>query len=383
MSHFKPILKPDKVPPPMNNSTGLTPAVRIVLLLAGASVTLWGMSNYADYINSAMLALLIVLACGPLIDKLRLRVSKWLVLVIALLVTLVALGLLLVFFIYAGAQFLASLPAYKDQAQAMVEQFQAWLQSLGLDAAGSSAVAQQANPSAALDWAKSLLDALGSALSNGFTMAMIMIFMFVDVVLFPGRLAWQGQHRSSYAKRLTTYAVDLRQYIVVMVIIGTCLGIANTIWFYIMGVPQAALWGVLSGILNFIPFIGFWLGLIAPAVLTLLQSGPERMIIVSLGYILINASVQNIIQPKLVVSHLNLTPLMSLFSSTFWPLVLGPLGAIIGVPLTMSVRSLLLDADTSTRWLADMMCTTIPAEGPAEQKSVSKDAAVETAALGD
>ena len=105
MSHFKPILKPDKVPPPMNNSTGLTPAVRIVLLLAGASVTLWGMSNYADYINSAMLALLIVLACGPLIDKLRLRVSKWLVLVIALLVTLVALGLLLVFFIYAGAQF--------------------------------------------------------------------------------------------------------------------------------------------------------------------------------------------------------------------------------------------------------------------------------------
>ena len=367
----------------MNSSTGLTPAVRIVLLLAGASVTLWGMSNYADYINSAMLALLIVLACGPLVDRLRPRLSKWIVLAIALLVTLAALGLLLVFFIYAGAQFLASLPAYKDQAQAMVQQFQAWLESMGLDTAGSSAVAQQANPSAALDWVKELLAALGSALSNGLTMAMIMIFMFVDVILFPGRLAWQGEHRSSYAKRLATYSVDLRQYIVVMAIIGTCLGIANTIWFYIMGVPQALLWGVLSGILNFIPFIGFWLGLIPPAVLTLLQYGPERMIIVSAGYILINASVQNIVQPKLVVSHLNLTPLMSLFSSTFWPLVLGPVGAIIGVPLTMSVRSLLLDADPSTRWLADMMCTTIPQDTPGEAPDKSKETPIRAVATGD
>lgn len=367
----------------MSNSTGLTPALRIILLLAGASVALWGMSNYASYINSAMLALLIVLTCGPLIDWLQPRVPKWAVLVITLLVTLVVLGLFLLFFVYAGAQFAKTLPTYKGQAEAMAQNLQAWLQSLGFDEAGANAVAQQSNPSAALDWAQSLLSALGNALGNGVTMAMIMIFLFVDVILFPGRLAWQGLHRSSYAKRLSAYAVDLRQYIVVMVILGTAVGIANTVFFYVMGVPMPALWGVLSGILNFIPFIGFWFGLIPPFVLTLLSSGPERALLVAAGYILINATVQNVIQPKLVVSHLNLTPLMSLLSSTFWPLVLGPVGAIIGVPLTMSVRSLLLDADPSTRWLADMMCTTIPAEEPAEQKAVSKDAAVETAALGD
>ena len=69
------------------------------------------------------------------------------------------------------------------------------------------------------------------------------------------------------------------------------------------------------------------------------------MLVMAAGYILINATVQNVIQPRLVVVRLNLTPFTNLFSSTFWPLVLGPVGAIIGVPLTMAVHSLLLDVD--------------------------------------
>jgi AI-2 transport protein TqsA len=349
----------------MNSSTGLTPAVRILLLLAAAAVALWGMSNYASYINSAVLAVLIVLACGPLIDWLRPRTPKLAVLLITLAVTILVLGAFVLFFIYAGAEFAKSLPTYKDQAEAMAQNFQAWLQSLGLNEAGSAAVAQQTSPSGSLTWMSSLLSSLANAVGNGITLAMILTFLFVDVILFPGRLAWQGEHGSSYARRLAGYTVDLRQYIVVMVILGAAVGAANTVFFYVTGVPMPLLWGVLSGILNFIPFIGFWFGLIPPALLTLLAYGPAHMLVVVAGYILINATVQNVIQPKLVVSRLNLTPLMNLLSCTFWPIVLGPVGAIIGVPLTMSIRTLLLDVDPTTRWLADMMCTTIPNPAPA------------------
>jgi predicted PurR-regulated permease PerM len=351
--------------------------MRILIMLAAASVALWGMSNYASYINSTMLAVLVVLACGPLIDRLRPRVSRWVVLLVCLTVSLFGLGLLLLFMTYAGAQFALALPTYKQQAQALVQQLQTWLQSMGLDEAGAGAIASQVDPSSSLDWAKSLLSSLAGALSNGITLALILVFLFVDVVLFPGRLAWQGLHRSSYAKRVADYAIDLRQYIVVMVIVGTAVGAANTVFFFVMGVPMPLLWGVLSGLLNFIPFIGFWFGLIPPAVLTLLEYGWGRMLLVAAGYILINATVQNVIQPKLVVSRLNLTPLMSLLSSTFWPLVLGPVGAIIGVPLTMSVRSLVLDADPSTRWLADMMCTTIPqAAAAAPEENTTLESAI-------
>lgn len=347
----------------MNATPALTPAIRILLLLAGAVVTLWGMSTYASYINSAMLALLVVLACGPLVEAMRRRKSsRWLILAVALLVSLAVLGAFVLLLIYSAAQFAQALPAYQQEAQAMVQNVQAWLEGMGLDPAGSAAVAGQTDTSPALTLTMNFLSALGSAIGNGITLLLILIFLFVDVIIFPGRLAWQAAHRSDYARRVIEFTGNLRQYIVVMVIVGTAVGTFNTVWFWLLGVDLPVLWGVLSGILNFIPFIGFWLGLIPPAILTLLQYGPERMLVMAAGYILINATVQNVIQPRLVVVRLNLTPFTNLFSSTFWPLVLGPVGAIIGVPLSMAVHSLLLDADPSTKWLADLMGTKIPQE---------------------
>ena len=141
--------------------------MRILLLLAAAFVALWGMSNYAAYINSGMLAVLIVLACEPMVGWLsRRRLPKWAVLLITLLVALAALGLFVLFLIYATAQFAKELPTYQEQAQALVQQVQTWLQSMGLDEAGSSAVAGTTDTSGALNLAQSFLSGLASALSN-------------------------------------------------------------------------------------------------------------------------------------------------------------------------------------------------------------------------
>jgi predicted PurR-regulated permease PerM len=262
--------------------------------------------------------------------------------------------------VYSGAQFAAALPTYAQQAQEAAVALQARLQGLGLADAGAGAVADSASLARVLDWIGQLFGALSAALGNVATMVLIATFMFVDVVLWPGRLEETGRRGHGYARRLTAFTLDLRQFIVVMVIVGASIGALNTVMFYLFGVPFAGLWGVLSGILNFIPFIGFIFGLIAPAVLTLLEYGPQRMLVLAVCYIAINGFVQNVIQPRLVVARLSLTPLMSLLSATFWPLVLGPVGAIIGVPLTMAVRSLWLDADPATRWIADLTGTKRP-----------------------
>jgi predicted PurR-regulated permease PerM len=87
------------------------------------------------------------------------------------------------------------------------------------------------------------------------------------------------------------------------------------------------------------------------------------------AYVAINAFVQNVVQPKLVVSRLNLTPFLNLVSATFWPLVLGPVGAVIGVPLTMGARALVFDLDPSTRWLADLTATQLPELPPAPSET--------------
>jgi len=175
-------------------------------------------------------------------------VPGWASLLLTLLIVIILLALFGLLLVYATAQFVETLPAYTSQAEALVQQVQSWLEGMGLDAAGSAAVAGQTNTAWALDLAASFLSALGSTLDSLTTMAMLIIFLFVDVILFPGRLSWQVRQGSSYARRMRDFTGDLRQYIVVMVVIGTAIGALNTVWFYFIGVPQALLWDVLSGI---------------------------------------------------------------------------------------------------------------------------------------
>jgi AI-2 transport protein TqsA len=358
----------------MTSFGALSPALRIMLLLAGGAIALWGMSQYADYILSVTFAILIALAADPLVHWLRGKgMHRGAVLAIALALVYVALAALGLLLIYGAAQFLTELPAYAQQAQDLTAQWQAALQNLGLERAGSQALASQANLAQPLNWIGDLLASVGSILGNATTLILLTTFLFVDIVLWPDRLAETARRGHSYAQRLAEFMVGLRQYIVVMVIVGTCIGALNTVMFYLFGVPSALLWGVLSGILNFIPFIGFWLGLIPPAILTLLEFGPERMLFLAILYVAINGFVQNVIQPRLVVTRLNLTPFFNLVSATFWPLVLGPAGAIVGVPLTMAVRALILDADPATRWLAELTSSQLPALPPAPEPVASDE----------
>lgn len=356
-------------------SPGLSPALRIVLLLAGGSVALWGMSQYAAYVLSFSFAILIALAADPLVNWLRRKgLGRGAILAISLVVVYVVLALLGLLVVYGVAQFLRELPTYTQQAQQLTAQLQAALEGLGLESAGSAAIAGQADPSRPLNWIGDLLASLGSALGNATTLILLTTFLFVDIVLWPGRLAETARRGHSYARRLADFMVDLRQYIVVMVIIGACIGALNTVMFLLFDVPYAVLWGVLSGILNFIPFIGFWLGLIPPLILTLLEFGPQRALVLMILYVAINGFVQNVIQPKLVLTRLSLTPFMDLLSATFWPLVLGPAGAIIGVPLTMAVRALILDVDPATRWLADLTSSKLPDLPPPAEDEVKETA---------
>jgi predicted PurR-regulated permease PerM len=243
-----------------------------------------------------------------------------------------------------------------------VQDLEARLQGLGFSGATAAALTEQAHTAQWLDVAKQIVAAVGRVAGNLVTLLLVMVFLFVDVIVFPGRLDAYARAGNDYARRVAAYAANLRQYIVVMVSIGAVLGVFNSLWFWFMGVPNPALWGVLSGILNFIPYIGFWLGLAAPAVMSLLNDGWGSMLLMAVGYILINGFAQNVIQPRMLVTRLDLTPFTYLLATTFWLIVLGPVGAMIGVPLTMAFGELVLQVDPTTRWLGNLMYTKVPEE---------------------
>jgi predicted PurR-regulated permease PerM len=112
---------------------------------------------------------------------------------------------------------------------------------------------------------------------------------------------------------------------------------------------------MLAFVTNYIPNIGFVIGVIPPALLALLTDGWVTALWVVVGYSLINFTIQEFIQPKIVGDSVNLAATVTFVSVFFWTWVIGPLGAILCIPLTLFVRTVMLEPYESTRWLADLI----------------------------
>jgi AI-2 transport protein TqsA len=109
-------------------------------------------------------------------------------------------------------------------------------------------------------------------------------------------------------------------------------------------------WAVLAFVTNFIPNIGFIIGVIPPAIIALLDGGPGLMIAVIVTYSVINFLIQSVIQPRVVGDAVGLTALFTFMSLVFWTWVIGPLGALLAVPLTLLARALLIETNPRLGW---------------------------------
>jgi predicted PurR-regulated permease PerM len=139
---------------------------------------------------------------------------------------------------------------------------------------------------------------------------------------------------------------------------GMLVGLVNTIVLALIGVDFAILWDVLSWLLSYIPFIGFFLAMIPPALLALLEFGWPAALLVVGAYVLINSAMDDVIKPRIMGEGLDLTPVVVFLSVIFWGLILGPLGGILAVPATLAIKQLLLEADPQYSWIPDMMSAT-------------------------
>ena len=141
----------------------------------------------------------------------------------------------------------------------------------------------------------------------------------------------------------------------VSTVFGLIVAIFDVGVLYVLDIPLPWLWGLLALITNYIPNVGFFIGVIPPALLGLLDQGWETLLWVILSYSVINFIIQSIIQPKIVGDAVGLSTTLTFLSLVFWAWILGPLGAVLAIPLSLLVKALLLDADPSTRWISGLI----------------------------
>ena len=196
--------------------------------------------------------------------------------------------------------------------------------------------------------------------------------MALDAAGFASRLSRVRRQRPEVVGALDTFVNGSRRYLAVATVFGFIVAAVDVGFLWLVGVPLALLWGLLAFITNYIPNVGFVIGLIPPALLALLEGGPRLMILVIVAYSVINFVIQSIIQPKFVSDAVNISLTVTFLSLVFWTFIIGPIGAILAVPLTLLVKSLLFDVDPSTRWMSSLLDG-----GPAPPEDVDEDGAVD------
>ena len=158
--------------------------------------------------------------------------------------------------------------------------------------------------------------------------------------------------RPKITEALGHFAWGTRQYLIVTTIFGLIVAVLDSIALALLGIPLAVTWGLLAFITNFIPNVGFVIGVVPPALLGLLTGGPSLMLIVIVVYCALTSNfvVQSIIQPRFIGDAVGLSVTVTFVALVFWAWLLGPLGAILAIPLTLLAKAMLVDVDPKARW---------------------------------
>jgi AI-2 transport protein TqsA len=343
-------------------------ALMILIGLAAAFIVIAGMRTLQGLIAPVFLALVLTIVVHPMRRVIGRRMPDWAATVICLVV-MYAVLLGLAFAIAAsGARFATLLPAYRDKFADLVDDATSWLAGLGVGSEQLNAISGSFDLSDLGGVVTAILSGAASVVSDLAFIIALGLFMTIDGRSFPHNLAAVAKARPTLVRALTDFAHGTRRYLWVSSVFGLIVAVLDTTALYILDIPAPVLWGLLAFLTNYIPNIGFFIGLIPPAVLGLLEGGPSLMLTVIAVYSVLNVVIQSGIQPKVVGDAVGLSTTLTFVSLVFWAWVLGPLGALLAIPLSLLTKALLIDADAETRWLMPLV-SNVDESAPAKVKS--------------
>jgi predicted PurR-regulated permease PerM len=199
-----------------------------------------------------------------------------------------------------------------------------------------------------------LLNQLGDIVADGFLIYLTMIFILLEASILPGKIKAAMKNSPETFDNLSTIAGDVKKYLAMKTGISLVTGIIIMVWLTILGVKYPIVWGLIAFLLNFVPSIGSIIAAVPAVALAFVQLGLGSAGLTALGYLVVNILIGNIIEPRLMGQRLGLSTLVVFLSLVFWGWILGPMGMLLSVPLTMTVK-IALQSHPDTRTFAILL----------------------------
>lgn len=347
-------------------SPGQEPSFRnlpfnLMLTLASLTIIIAGVRAAETLIIPVLLSVFVAVICASPVHWLYRRgLNSY----AAVLITLVILGgLLTLFGMLLGNSFTAfmdSWPQMQKQLEGHYLTLLEWLAHQGLSISPSELNSMLDDSNGG--WVTSFVSGLGLVLSQSLVILLLVNFMLFETLDFRQKVARALSNPGPSLERFNEFSFKLKRYMAVKTVISLITGLLVMVSAWLVGVKFALLWGALAFVLNYVPNIGSFIAAIPAVLLTLAMpdGGMVKALMLSGAYLAINFVLGNLIEPRVMGRTMGLSTLVAFLSLVVWGWILGPVGMLLSVPLTMTLK-IALDSHPETRWIARML-------GPSERR---------------
>lgn len=325
-------------------------------LMGGAAfvILVAGMKAAAVLVVPFLLAVFLAIICAPPLFWMQKKGIPSIVAILILMLGAICVQMVLVTLISSSiVDFSNNLPFYQGRLMSLIRDGLGMLSRFGIEVEADK-LTQIFDPSHILKLSANILNSLGGVLTNTFFVFLTFLFILSEAAGFPHKLRAISSDRDVDLDRYSEITIGVNRYLGIKTLTSLATGLAVTLWLTVQGVDFPVMWGVFAFLFNYIPNIGSIIAAVPAVLLALVQLGIVPAAFAGLGFLIVNIVVGSVIEPRVMGQGIGLSALVVFLSLAFWGWVLGPVGMLLSVPLTMAAK-IALGGRASTQWLSVLL----------------------------
>jgi AI-2 transport protein TqsA len=329
-------------------------AFKFVLGLAAFIIIVAGLRLAQPLLVPLALAAFLTVTSMPVLNWLReIRVPN---------IFAIPMVLLLIIALLAAIGFIATnsileireaVPVYIDRFSIMYDRAVGWLVEHRVIVPGAVEDVLL-GPASLMNLVTALLRGLAGFMSTAFLVALITLFLLAETSGVPRKLRALPGQEDSDLHRFGLIMAEIQRYLAIKTLTSLSTGVLVGLWAVIIGLDFPLFWGLTAFLLNYIPTIGSLVAAVPAVLLALVQLGPGGAMLTATGYLVVNTTIGNLIEPAVMGRGLGLSPFVILVALLFWGFVWGPVGMLLALPLTM-VFKILIENSRQFAWVGVLM----------------------------
>ena len=327
---------------------------KTILTISGLIIIFAGLKIADKIVVPFFLSMFIALISFPLLNFFKSKKINTPVSVTLVLVTIMTVSLSIAALIGTSLNnFRKSLPEYKEKISNEIDKVSLIAEKYGVSI-DSNFLYDYVDPNFIMQSVANTISAFGNVLTNYFLILFIVMFTLLEAAGFSNKLKSAFKNSSQSITNFHIFSENMNKYISIKTIVSIITGLLIYLSLSLIGLDHAVMWSLIAFFLNYIPNIGSIIASIPAIIIALIQFNFYYALLVALIYLIINIVMGSIIEPRYLGKELGLSTLIIFLSLIFWGWLLGPVGMLLSVPLTM-IMKIALESNDDTRWISILL----------------------------